>query len=113
MGRPITSPRGVKTKTSALLISNRSESRNSPGSSTSFCQSSSWRSHCMSLSAASSALLSVPVRTSSLYFQCAATPYSARRCIPKVRICISTGLPEGPMTVVCSDWYMLNFGIAT
>ena len=49
---------------------------------------------------------------SSLYFQCAATPYSARRCMPRVRICSSTGLPPGPMTVVCSDWYMLNFGIA-
>ena len=48
----------------------------------------------------------------SLYFQCAATPYSARRCIVCVRIWISTGLPCGPMTVVCSDWYMLNFGIA-
>ena len=49
---------------------------------------------------------------SSLYFQCAATPYSARLCMPQVRICSSTGLPPGPMTVVCSDWYMLNFGIA-
>lgn len=35
------------------------------------------------------------------------------RCISKVRICSSTGLPCGPITVVCSDWYMLNFGIAT
>ena len=49
---------------------------------------------------------------SSLYFQCAATPYSARRCIVCVRIWISTGLALGPITVVCSDWYMLNFGIA-
>ncbi len=57
--------------------------------------------------------VSTPARTSSLYFQWAATPYSARRCIPTVRICSSTGLPEGPITVVCSDWYMLNFGIAT
>ncbi len=48
----------------------------------------------------------------SLYFQCAATPNSARRCIVNVRIWISTGLPLGPMTVVCSDWYMLNLGIA-
>ena len=48
----------------------------------------------------------------SLYFQCAATPYSARRCISWVRIWISTGLPPGPITVVCSDWYMLNFGMA-
>jgi hypothetical protein len=22
------------------------------------------------------------------------------------------GLAPGPMTVVCNDWYMLNFGIA-
>ena len=29
-----------------------------------------------------------------------------------VRICSSTGLPLGPITVVCSDWYMLNLGIA-
>ena len=48
----------------------------------------------------------------SLYFQCAATPYSARVCISSVRICSSTGLPCGPSTVVCRDWYMLNFGIA-
>ena len=41
---------------------------------------------------------------SSLYFQWAATPYSAIRCISWVRIWISTGLPSGPMTVVCSDW---------
>ena len=57
--------------------------------------------------------VSTPLRPFSLYFQCAATPYSARRCMDLVRICISTGLPCGPITVVCSDWYMLNFGIAT
>ncbi len=71
------------------------------------CQSSSWRSQVMSVA--------LPVPTpfdSSLYFQCAATPYSARRCMPWVRIWISTGLPSGPITVVCSDWYMLNLGIA-
>ena len=65
------------------------------------------------VSRAASALLSAPPAKLSLYFQCAATPYSARRCIPKVRICSSTGLPWMPITVVCSDWYMLNFGIAT
>ena len=55
----------------------------------------------------------MPVRRGvSLYRQCAAMPYSAVRCISWVRICISTGLPSGPITVVCSDWYMLNFGIA-
>ena len=56
--------------------------------------------------------LAAVARGFSLYFQCAATPYSARRCIANVRICSSTGLPSGPMTVVCSDWYMLNLGIA-
>ena len=39
-------------------------------------------------------------------------PYSATRCMSWVRICSSTGLPSGPITVVCSDWYMLNLGIA-
>ena len=57
--------------------------------------------------------MSTPSLVFSLYFQWAATPYSARRCWAKVRICTSTGLPCGPMTVVWSDWYMLNFGIAT
>ena len=48
----------------------------------------------------------------ALYFQCAATPYSARRCISWVRICSSTGSFLSPSTVVCSDWYMLNLGFA-
>ncbi len=30
----------------------------------------------------------------------------------RVRIWISSGLPSGPITVVCSAWYMLNLGIA-
>ncbi len=34
-------------------------------------------------------------------------------CISRVRIWISSGRPSGPITVVCSDWYMLNLGIAT
>ena len=45
-----------------------------------------------------------PPLTRSLYFQCAATPNSARWCISWVRIWISTARPFGPMTVVCSDW---------
>ena len=61
--------------------------------------------------APSAPVLASPAAT-SLYFQCAATPYSARRCIWWVRICTSTGLLSGPITVVCSDWYMLNFGTA-
>ena len=101
----------MNTYTSAEVISKRSESRNSPGSEVSFCQSSSWRTQSRSpLSSAPRTATATPLP--SLYFQCAATPYSARRCISSVRICSSTGLPSGPSTVVCSDWYMLNFGIA-
>jgi hypothetical protein len=29
-----------------------------------------------------------------------------------VRICTSIGRPCGPTTVVCSDWYMFDLGIA-
>ena len=97
------------------MISNRNDSRNSPGSDVSFCQSSSCRSQAMSLTGS----VSPPERPvvcaadgSSLYFQCAATPNSARRCMVWLRIWISTGLPSGPITVVCKDWYMLNLGIA-
>ena len=57
-------------------------------------------------------VVSPPWLGSSLYIQWAATPNSARSCISRVRIWISSGLPSGPITVVCSDWYMLNFGIA-
>ncbi len=38
-----------------------------------------------------------------LYSQCAATPYSASSCIFLVRTWISSGLPCGPITVVCSE----------
>ena len=48
----------------------------------------------------------------SLYFQCAAIPNSAVRCISKVRICISKGCPKFVTTVVCSDWYIFAFGVA-
>jgi len=108
-GSAMTSPFGVKTYTSPSAISNRRESRNSEGSAVSFCQSTSCRSHAMSLPS-----VSVPPAflAFSLYFQCAATPYSARRCMSCVRIWISTGFPLGPITVVCSDWYRLNLGIA-
>lgn len=119
-GSAMTSPLGVKTKTSLRDRSKRSDSRNSPGSSVSFCQSSNCLSHAMSLTASSFLAdfglsvrtLEAPATASCLYFQCAAMPYSARRCMSKVRIWISTGLPLGPMTVVWSDWYMLNLGIA-
>ena len=64
----------------------------------------------MSSTVAAGPTTSVPL--ASLYFQCAAMPYSAVRCMAQLRICNSTGLPSGPITVVCSDWYMLNFGMA-
>ena len=48
----------------------------------------------------------------SLYFQCAAMPSSAVRCISWVRICTSMRRWPGPMTVVWSDWYMFGFGSA-
>ncbi len=42
--------------------------------------------------------------SSSLYSQCAATPLSATWCMSLVRIWNSTGVPYGPISVVCSDW---------
>ena len=39
-----------------------------------------------------------------LYSQCEATPASAILCISWVRICTSIGVPNGPNSVVCSDW---------
>ena len=38
-----------------------------------------------------------------LYLQCAASPRSAISSILCVRICTSTHLPSGPMTVICRD----------
>jgi hypothetical protein len=39
-----------------------------------------------------------------LYIQCAATPDSATTCMASVRIWNSTAVPNGPTSVVCSDW---------
>ncbi len=39
-------------------------------------------------------------------------PSSAILCISGVRICTSTRSLSGPITVVCSDWYMFGLGIA-
>ena len=107
----MTSPLGVNTYTSAVLIWYLRESRKSEESLASSCHETSelsqFSSPSLALGVAEFAWL-----TLSLYFQCAATPYSARRCISWVRIWISTGRPFGPITVVCSDWYMLNLGIA-
>jgi hypothetical protein len=65
--------------------------------SASCCHSTRWRSH---LNVSSSLVsLSLP----SLYFQCAAMPSSAMRCISSVRICTSNGCPSSPTTEVCKD----------
>ncbi len=58
----------------------------------------------MSVSCALAASVARPEFIRSLYFQCAATPNSARWCMSCVRIWISTARPFGPITVVCSDW---------
>ena len=54
--------------------------------------------------AISAVVVAAPSLDCSLYPQCAAMPYSARRCISLVRIWTSMGLPSSPITVVCSDW---------
>ena len=46
-----------------------------------------------------------------LYFQCAASPCSAMASIRLVRICTSTHLSCGPLTVMWSDSYPLDLGI--
>src|SRR3954468_23025748 len=48
---------------------------------------------------------------SSLYFQCAASPFSAISFIRLVRICTSTHLPCGPITVVCNASYPFDLGL--
>ncbi len=112
-GRLFTAPFGVKTKTSSEKRSTLTVSRNSRGSSSSFWNSTSWRSHPNdSASRFESASPPFPSRPFSLYAQCAATPSSAMRCISAVRICTSMRSPAGPTTVVCSDWYRFGFGIA-
>ena len=75
------------------------------GSESSFCHSSSWRSQPnWSASLARTPGLPFPSRGVSLYFQCAATPCSATRCMSSVRIWISMRSACGPTTVVWSDW---------
>ncbi len=79
VGNGITSPFGVKTYTSWLDRSNRNASRNSLGSAASRCQSSNCRSQVISSMCAGGPTIWVPL--CSLYFQCAAMPNSAVRCI--------------------------------
>ena len=79
---------------------------NSFGSRASACQSASWATHAF-------AEAFPDADDGCLYSQWAAMPYSAVWCISWVRTWISSGFPCVPITVVCSDWYMLNLGIAT
>ena len=104
-GRLFTSPLGVKTKTSSAKRSTFKVETNSSAS-VSCWPSRSLRTHSNSCSVPRF-WLAIPC----LYFQWAATPYSAVWCIPQVRICTSKGMPSRPMTVVWRDWYMLGLGV--
>ncbi len=46
-----------------------------------------------------------------LYFQCAAKPRSAISSIRCVRICTSTHIPSGPITVECNASYPFDLGM--
>ena len=65
----------------------------------------SWSSSCQSMSDLTQVIHSSSVFAARprLYSQCAATPYSASSCMSRVRTWISSGLPSGPITVVCSE----------
>ena len=97
-GRFITSPLGVKTKTSSGIRSDLMECTRSVTSSVSSWFSSIWRiqASLSSRERLSDCFLDMP----SLYFQWAAMPYSAVWCISQVRICTSKGTPALVITVV-------------
>ncbi len=95
----------MKTYTSSLKRSVRKVFMNSSGSVSSVCQSMTCLTH-------SSQASSIFAPRRRLYTQCAAIPYSASRCMRRVRTWISSGIPSGPMTVVCSARYRFSFGIA-
>ena len=101
----MTSPFGVKTKTSSRKMSILNASMNSSGSCVSSSISKRRETHCSFES-----MLSLEV-SPDLYFQCAAIPNSAMRCISKVRICTSNGMPLLLITLVCSERYMFGFGL--
>ena len=104
-GNDFTCPWGVKQYTSSGYRSTLTMFRNSRGSLSSCCHSMICRSHWM---LASCSLAPFP----SLYFQCAAIPSSAMRCMSWVRIWTSNGWPLSVMTEVCRDWYMFGLGMA-
>ena len=94
-GSAITLPFGVKTKTSGVRRSYRKVSKKSPTSSVSCCHSCNCFNHIIS-----GFFVASSPTVANLYFQCAAIPYSARACMSKVLIWISTAFPFGPITVV-------------
>ena len=98
-GRFMTSPFGEKTKTSSANMSIFRLWKKSVASDS--CWLSSSRLTQANFSSSPS-LTIVSAAEPILYFQCAAMPYSAVRCISHVRICTSKGMPSEPMTVVCT-----------
>ena len=104
-GRLFTSPLGVNTNTSSA---NRSTFRVRTNSSASV---SCWLSSSLRTHSNWDSVPSLAFAMPCLYFQWAATPYSAVWCMAQVRICTSKGMPSRPMTVVCRDWYRLGLGV--
>ena len=94
----MTSPEGVNTNTSSANMSIFRSCTNSVAS------VSCWASSRRRTQANFSSSPSLTPCSPDLYFQCAATPYSAVRCMSQVRICTSKGMPSSPMTVVCTLW---------
>ena len=60
--------------------------------------------HTIAVEEIARASAAVPSPSCALYSQWAATPASAMTCISSVRIWNSMFTPEGPTSVVCSDW---------
>ncbi len=102
LGRDFNSPLGVNTKISLEYRL----SLNSSTKSTAFA---------LEFSSASCNLfshISIPCSCCwpCLYLKCAAYPFSAISCIRSLRICTSTHLPLGPITVMCKASYPVDFG---
>ena len=102
LGSLCKSPLGVKTKTSLSYKFNL----NSSIKSTAFNSGFSSISRIFFNHSSMPDSLLIP-----LYFQCAASPFSATSSIRTVRICTSTHLPSGPNTVVCKLSYPFVLGI--
>ena len=104
-GRFMTSPLGENTNTSSANMSILRLWKKSVAS------DSCWLSNSLRTQANFSSSPVFTPLSPILYFQCAAMPYSAVRCISQVLICTSNGIPCEPMTVVCTLWYIFGFGV--